>query len=353
MKTIESSWHVMITQLLNELRCDLTLPKCLQIVGYLRRMQAFSIPELKLKFLQQRDCWFREMLAKMPKNDVYQHLIKTIEVTRVNLFNIITQYKALFDDDFTKDSEKKTNLLLCSWLHDKVEDFLRVLETDLSSSYINITDIGSIVGQCMYFGASFSRIGIDFRAQVAPIFVRAITKNLNLSVMKATKQFESDIESFTLINKELTRNSKKDEESSVSNAPPESILDFYPLAVYCNELLTIFNELRVCAPFACAPTFLTSIESSLESVAKAILGFYRSEQQAFNAKEKENFLKLCSCFTYEMIPYLQSCIIQIFQLQNYALTNANNIESAIKINTEKATESIAHLLPDKLISASA
>lgn len=60
----------MITQLLLDLKkCDLTLPKCLQIVGYLRRMQAFSTPELKLKFLQTRDSWFKELLAGIPKND--------------------------------------------------------------------------------------------------------------------------------------------------------------------------------------------------------------------------------------------------------------------------------------------
>lgn len=59
----------MISQLLNELKCDLTLPKCLKIVGYIRRMQAFSTPELKLKFLQTRDSWFKSVLAAIPKTD--------------------------------------------------------------------------------------------------------------------------------------------------------------------------------------------------------------------------------------------------------------------------------------------
>lgn len=63
----------MITQLLLELKCDLTLPKCLQIIGYLRRMQAFSSSELKLKFLQTRDVWFREILSDIPKGDGMQN----------------------------------------------------------------------------------------------------------------------------------------------------------------------------------------------------------------------------------------------------------------------------------------
>lgn len=59
----------MLTQLLAQLKTDLQLPKCLQAVGYLRRMQAFSSPELKLKFLQTRDSWFCNILANIPMDD--------------------------------------------------------------------------------------------------------------------------------------------------------------------------------------------------------------------------------------------------------------------------------------------
>lgn len=66
---IEDSWYTMLTQLLNQLRSDLQLPKCLQIVGYLRRMQAFSSTELKLKFLQARENWMKDTLSKIPNDD--------------------------------------------------------------------------------------------------------------------------------------------------------------------------------------------------------------------------------------------------------------------------------------------
>lgn len=68
-KSIEGSWHTMLLQLLGQLKTDLQLPKCLQVFGYLRRMQAFSNSDLKLKFLQARDAWLNGLLAGIPNTD--------------------------------------------------------------------------------------------------------------------------------------------------------------------------------------------------------------------------------------------------------------------------------------------
>ncbi|XP_058463297.1 conserved oligomeric Golgi complex subunit 8 [Malaya genurostris] len=361
---VEAAWHTMLIQLLSQLRSDLQLPKCLQVVGYLRRMQAFTTIELKLKFLQIRTSWFRNLLVKIPQDDAHMHLTKTIEATRVNLFNIITQYRAIFsEDDDTSSSSFSTistdqycgdeSKIFHSWLHDRIVEFIDTLEKDLSTNEISSYD--TILGQCMYFGLSFSRVGIDFRSLIAPVFVKVIGLNFQTSIVKITHQFEQDLERYTLINKvpSSIKRTKALDNVENSNHPPESLLDFTPLATYCNAVLMVFNELRLCAPIALASTVSEVLESSLKKLCKNILSFYRQEQQAFTALERECFIRFCSCFAYDLLPYLQRCIHLIFPPPTIANHLGINVLTLQKheityFSQKLILEPIANLLPDKI-----
>lgn len=296
-----------------------------------------------------------------------QHLTKTIEVTRVNVFNIMTQFKAIFlgEEDFSKKttttssaaSEKSSqrgdeNKLLHSWLSRKVEQFLKTLETDLNRG---ISSLDTVLGQCMYFGMSFSRIGADFRGQMVPIFLKFIAKQVEEGVKAASKGFHVEMENYTLINKIVSRQDAMDrnkEESPESVSPPESLLDFRPLANYCNAILNLLNELRLCAPMAVATHLTRALEGSLQGMSSVIASFYKQEQQAFSATEKENFLRFCSCFVFDLIPYLQKCIHVLFPVQSLADHLGVAVTTLQKgnvtyFNQEAIVRTIEHLLPVK------
>ncbi|KAM7353864.1 conserved oligomeric Golgi complex subunit 8 [Cochliomyia hominivorax] len=366
--SVELLWHTMLVQLVAQLRTDLQLPKCLQIVGYLRRMQAFGTNELKLKFLQARDDWLTNSLKSIPIDDAQQHLSKTIEVTRVNLFNIINQYKAIFPDDDalapesltnTKTSEKPLQGVSCdgsrlfqSWLHEKITDFLKTLEFDLQRG---IVLFDTVLGQCMYFGLSFSRVGADFRALMVPIFVKVIKEKFLTAITIVNQNFEKEFEKYTLINKVTVHNRTITASGGTdmeSYSPPETLLDFHPLAALCNGYLNALNDLRLCAPTALANDVTNSLQQSLEMVSKRILAFYRQEQQAFTANERDTFTKLCACFAYDLIPYLQRCIHAIFPpsvLSSYLGLNLNALEQTkiTYLQQKEILEPLKHLLPNK------
>ena len=98
-KTVKQSSKVMLNQLISQLRAPIQLPACLKVVGYLRRMDAYGETELRLRFLQARDSWLNSTLKSVPKDDPYEHLSKSLELTRINLFDVVTQYRALFSDE--------------------------------------------------------------------------------------------------------------------------------------------------------------------------------------------------------------------------------------------------------------
>ncbi|XP_078037313.1 conserved oligomeric Golgi complex subunit 8 [Augochlora pura] len=347
---IESSWSGMVGQVVGSLRGDLPLPRCLQLVGLLRSMDAFTEPELRIKFLQARDSWLQSLLNAIPKDDPNLHITKTIELSRIHLFNIITQYRAMFNDDELimpgRDPTVNECAIFYHWIEEKISQFLTTLEQDLPG----VTSIDSILGQCTYFGLSFGRVGVDFTGRMSDIFVRVIGEKFESNIRKTTKRFEKDMESFTLINKIQRTNMKINTTTVKSENPPEQLVEFYPLAEYCNGLISAFNEIRLCPPVALSVFSTNILQESLYLVAKAILNFYKQEQQAFAAAERENMLKFIECLSEQLIPYVQYCIHVIFPPNQIAVhlgisENLLQTEGITYLNRVNILEPLAPLLP--------
>nr|XP_023026370.1 conserved oligomeric Golgi complex subunit 8 isoform X1 [Leptinotarsa decemlineata]XP_023026435.1 conserved oligomeric Golgi complex subunit 8 isoform X2 [Leptinotarsa decemlineata] len=351
---VDKAWLRMLHQLLSQLREDVSLPKCLQIIGILRRMEIFTEPELRWKFLQSRNCWLNHCLKEIPKQEVDHHLTKKIEVIRVKLFNILTQYRAIFNDDehsplmhITENKNINQNIIVFSWVKDKISEFFTILDKDLEG----VTSIESIMDQCMYFGSSFSKVGCDFRPMMVPMFTSVIQKKFTKSVEDASRNFAKNIDKFTLIDKNHPNIQWKTNKEDQMQ-PPDSLLEFYPLAEYLNNILTTLNNLRLCAPIAIVNDVVMNLQESLVFISESLLKLYTQEHQAFTTSSKDAFTKLCMAFYDELVPFIQKCIHVIYQPSQIASklgvsVNALQKENITFLDKSVIISHIKHLLPAK------
>ncbi|XP_069115887.1 conserved oligomeric Golgi complex subunit 8-like [Argopecten irradians] len=355
---VKNSAQLMLNQLIQQLRTNVQLPACLRVIGYLRRMDVFTEAELRIKFLQARDSWFQGILDAIPKDDPYVHITKTIEASRVHLFDIITQYRAIFSDEdpilsTNKEESVNESALFHGWVVQKVSQFLSILETNLQQGVGGRLD--SILGQCMYFGLSFSRVGADFRGLLAPIFQRAALQGFKLTLAESLQRFEGNMQSYNLLQVTSTVGSLSYSTGTQSGQmfPPAILLDYYPLAAYCNDVLSAFNELRLCSPISLACSIAEVLQESLLQISRITLAYYRAEESTFDPREKDHFCQFCQVYATDLLPYLNKCLQQLFppatlaQILGVTLTDLNKMGRLGLVDILAVLDPISHLLPQK------
>lgn len=351
---VQNSTNTMLSHLLTKLRTNIKLPDCLKVVGYLRRMDVFNESELRIKFLQARDSWFQKVVGDIDKNDPYEHVIKVIESSRVHLFDITTQYRAIFSDDdpmmLVREDCKGNCAIFHSWITWKISWFLCVLEQDIAGNLGGRID--SVLAQCMYFGLSFSRVNIDFRPLLVPIFQNVALKKLYLSLERATKRFEGTVETFTFSTLTST-NTTFVSLSEESMQPPIGLLDFHPLAQYCNDILSALNELKLCCSYSMATDVIKSVTNSLNRLVRSLVNVHSKWKKRLSEVETQNFNKLCFLFSTDLVPHVDRCLVTIFPPENIsqalgiASLEFKKLEHLCKLNVDMILEPLLVILPTK------
>uniref|UniRef100_A0A8B9WZ72 Conserved oligomeric Golgi complex subunit 8 n=1 Tax=Bos mutus grunniens TaxID=30521 RepID=A0A8B9WZ72_BOSMU len=359
---VRQSMQLMLSQLIQQLRTNIQLPACLRVIGFLRQMDVFTEAELRVKFLQARDAWLRSILTAIPNDDPYFHITKTIEACRVHLFDIITQYRAIFSDEdpllppAMGEHMVNESAIFHGWVLQKVSQFLQVLETDLNRGIGSRLD--SLLGQCMYFGLSFSRVGADFRGQLVPVFQQVAISTFQKAIQEAVEKFQDEMNSYTLISTPAVLGSSALPAAAPVTQPgtlqpPMVLLDFPPLACFLNSILVAFNDLRLCCPVALAQEVTRALEDALDKVTKVILAFHRAEEAAFSSGEQELFVQFCTVFLEDLVPYLNRCLqvlfppAQIAQTLGIPPTQLSKYGNLGHVNVSVVQEPLAFILPKR------
>jgi len=305
-RAVAGSVSTMLHQLLHQLRQPLQLPQCLRVVSYLRRLDTFGEAELRLKFLQAREAWLESVVGV---SGAQGDITKTMEVVRVHLFDIVTQYRAIFTDDDLGEGEAGCGhrLVFTGWLSRRVDKFLAQVVAALDGG---TPPSEALLGQAMYFGLSFARVGFDFRPLLAPVFVSSVLRRFSSSLApsSALSSLPGHLSSLHLPRLPAPAPPPRPDPAT----PPLALMDFPPLAHLANSVLGALNALRACAPVAACARVTREVEGLLVGAARAVADWQAAGCRSWGEPEERGFARLVQAIQILLLPHLQAALQAVF-----------------------------------------
>ena len=246
--------RAMLSQLLQRLRGPVTLPECLRAVGYLRRLGAFSEPELRLAFLRCRHAWLASCLAEQAAAPAApaEAAKRLTDVHRVHLFDAVMQYRAIFADDTAAADAgagaARDGGLLAAWAAGRVGGYLGALGAALGRVGEG-AQLASVLEHAQYCGASLGRCGLDFRPLLPPMFERAVAALAARGFAAAADAFDAALATHRWAAPRASASAAAAAAAAAPAgdddfAPPLSLVDALPAAALVNAVLAALNELR-------------------------------------------------------------------------------------------------------------
>jgi len=327
--------------LLHSLKNHVTMPECLEIVTALRRLNSidlerlqsgdkanvervFAAMELSLQvdFLEARDIWLDQTSTAanaatsyatsaprgagssklMLQQSTSEQLLDTIERYRTRMFEIATQFNAIFraqrsatstnggsSGSNPNDNGQISISLLSMWTTRRIRSFLKLLSKQLQL----MDDSGSLrdaLDACIFFTGSMGRLGADFTSQLPPLFEQKMMAIVLSSWKEGTSQLAetlkicrdagvaSPLVSSTVVasgagtsSADAEGDDDNDSSSSVMMPPPRKLMELPPLGRLVNACLTGLNELRRCLLPGIIPQLREAVEKEFLLETKNIL----------------------------------------------------------------------------------
>jgi len=305
---VEATAQGMKLQLLQLLRSDVQLAVCLRVVGYLRRLESYDEAALRSVFLACRDRWLLEAISDIPEENSSSYLVKLADSHRVHVFDIVTQYQSIFGDD-AEVGQEEAHGLLCEWVGRKMDAFLHSLEQCLPQ-VTDSTLLNNILKQAMYCGLSLSRVGVDFRVMVLPLFTSHILGIMETNLEAIHHPFQQALQRHDW-RSAAGGGSQADPQPQAADMAPVGLLDHAPLAAASNYLSMCFNDLRQCAPLALSSLVWALLEGCMTRLVEAMIavvqGMDRDLPQRPPAADA-----MAKAMAFLFLPYTVQCHEGIF-----------------------------------------
>ena len=353
--------HSMLAQLLRVLHEQAKLPALFRAVGFLRKMDVLSERELALAFLSGRSAYLDGTLraveverkgvdgegsVERERDSQARYLKRYVDAWREGVHDVVTQYTTIFLDR-PKGADRappELHVLLTTFTTLHVQRLLDLLR-DTLPLVADPSLLTSLLTQLTYCATSFARVGMDFRAALAPLFVAAVCKGVTHEFEEATEAWCRAIDSEDT-SKSRSRGSTSTRRkpsqfllaptaaaspplptdaqlsviaSAAANAPPPILVSYPPLALYTNALLTALNGLRLLAPASLLGELLIALERSLAHGAIMLLVCARSasderangSSNAEDAKREEDAVRATgTVYVKVFVPFMRRALVE-------------------------------------------
>ncbi|PIA47623.1 hypothetical protein AQUCO_01400327v1 [Aquilegia coerulea] len=315
--------QALLSQLLQKLRSNIQLPECLRIIGYIRRIGVFGESEMRLQFLRCREAWLVSILDDLDQRNVYDYLKGMVNCYRMHLFDVVSQYRAIFADDTSRSEENYDGGLLFSWAMHQITSHLNTLKVMLPKITEGVT-LSNILEQCMYCAMGLGWVGLDFRGLLPPLFEDAVLKLFSKNMCTAVENFQLVLESHRWVPLPAVGfpANGSTEESLEDVTPPSSLMEHPPLAVFVNGVSAAMNELRPCAPISLKNVLAQEVIKGLQAVSDSLLRYNATRMLRQN--ESVLYLSLCRAFIEIVCPHCTTCFGRCYPGGATLITDSQN-----------------------------
>ncbi|KAI8147395.1 Dor1-like family-domain-containing protein [Fennellomyces sp. T-0311] len=344
---VQASADLMLVQLVQHLRQPIKLAAAMNVIGHLRRMDVFeSEMELRMVFLRCRHDYLTQRLdrIKTRKEDVgaqeaFEYMKRYIDVMREQMFEIATQYMSVFSHQ-----EQQSILILSDYMVRLISDHF---QSTLKAQLAKITDtssLASLLTQIQYCGMSLGRIGLDFRH----LFVSAFEDTLRPLILKwidqATEQLIAAISTDkSWMSASSTRATQDaDDYSRHPSQPPMLLVNYPPLAIYTNAILSAFNALRLLPAVSLQRPIQSHLDACFLEIGNALKQYTKDSSDPMVRSFVLAYVRCC-------VPFLKSCLLDVIyaniQLPESAISN-KDLEELLGVKAEEHSVAEADEQPE-------
>lgn len=286
-KEVEGVFQLMLVQLLALLREPIKLPALVKTVSYLRRLKSIDETELGLVFLMSRLSNFRTHLAGLDRDrpDPVRYVRKYVDLFREHIFDIISQFSAIFLESTSANSGIAASQL-ASFVGQCVHELVDLVAKQVPKMSNDSASLSSILVQLGYCSLAFARVGLDFSALITEPFADAVKDAFSQTIDSATSSLSATLTqgakaavhpSQTLMAHEYLQPLLASESplgfvkwDGTFEHLPADLARFPPLAILVNGHLSALNSLRLLAPLSLHPLLAATQAASLRISTVAI-----------------------------------------------------------------------------------